>query len=210
VTTEFSWRYVFVGEVVIVVVILLLRRRLRSAPPVEHPPRLDIIGAALSALGLGLAVFGILKSSEWGLIEPRGALTIGGKEITPFGFSAVPFFILGGCCCLAAFAIWEQRREREGRDTLLDRSLLRITQPSCRDSSARSAPSRSSRCSPCGSHGGSRGALRRRPHVDDLDTHGQCISAFSAMSAPPTAPTRTACTNARPRRAPERRAARNP
>jgi EmrB/QacA subfamily drug resistance transporter len=128
VTTEFSWRYVFVGEVVIVIVILLLRRRLGSAPPVEHPPRLDIIGAALSALGLGLAVFGILKSSEWGLIEPRGALTIGGKDITPFGFSAVPFFILGGCACLAAFAIWEQRREREGRDTLLDRSLLRITQ----------------------------------------------------------------------------------
>jgi EmrB/QacA subfamily drug resistance transporter len=128
VTTEFSWRYVFVGEVVIVIVILLLRRRLPSAPPVEHPPRLDVIGAALSALGLGLAVFGILKSSEWGLIEPRGALTIGGKEITPFGFSAVPFFILGGCACLAAFAIWEQRREREGRDTLLDRSLLRITQ----------------------------------------------------------------------------------
>jgi Na+/melibiose symporter-like transporter len=119
---------VFVGEVVIVIVILLLRRHLRSAPPVEHPPRLDVIGAALSALGLGLAVFGILKSSEWGLIEPRGALTIGGQEITPFGFSAVPFFILGGCACLAAFAIWEQRREREGRDTLLDRSLLRIPQ----------------------------------------------------------------------------------
>src|SRR3954451_19555183 len=69
VTTEYSWRYVFVGEVVIVIVILLLRRRLPSAPPVEHPPRLDVIGAALSALGLGLAVFGILKSSEWGLIE---------------------------------------------------------------------------------------------------------------------------------------------
>ncbi len=73
-------------------------------------------------------MFGILKSSEWGLIQPRGALTIGGTEITPFGFSSVPFFILGGGALLAAFAAWEERRERAGRDTLLDRSLLKIVQ----------------------------------------------------------------------------------
>ena len=90
-TTELSWRYVFAGETLIVIAILFLRRRLQKAPAVEHPPKLDVVGVALSTLGLGFAVFGILKSSEWGLIEPRGALTIGGEEITPFGFSAVPF-----------------------------------------------------------------------------------------------------------------------
>jgi EmrB/QacA subfamily drug resistance transporter len=126
VTTTFSWRYVFAAETVIVSAILLVRRRMKTAPRVEHPPRLDVVGVVLSAVGLGLAVYGILKSSEWGLIEPRGALTIGGTEITPFGFSIVPFFILAGGVCLAAFASWETRREREGRDTLLDRSLLRI------------------------------------------------------------------------------------
>src|SRR5215204_5711259 len=128
VTTELSWRYVFAGETVIVAVILLVRHRMQRSPRVERPPRLDLVGVALSALGLGLAVFGILKSSTWGLIEPRGALTIDGHEITPFGFSAVPFFVLAGGGCLAAFALWEERREREGRDTLLDRSLLRIEQ----------------------------------------------------------------------------------
>jgi EmrB/QacA subfamily drug resistance transporter len=126
VTTELSWRYVFAGETVIIVVILLLRRRLQSSPAVEHPPKLDLIGVALSAVGLGLVVFGILKSSEWGWVEPRGALTVGGHEITPFGFSVVPFFILAGLGLLAAFAVWEERRERTGQDTLLDRSLLKI------------------------------------------------------------------------------------
>src|SRR3954449_4473251 len=98
VTTELSWRYVFAGEVVIVLAILLVRRRLKTsaAPTPNRRPKLDVVGVAISALGLGLAVFGILKSSEWGLIEPRGALTIGGTEIPPFGFSAVPFFILAG------------------------------------------------------------------------------------------------------------------
>jgi EmrB/QacA subfamily drug resistance transporter len=126
VTTELSWRYVFAGETVIVAVILLVRRRLQRSPPVEQPPQLDLVGVVLSALGLGLAVFGILKSSEWGLIEPRGVLTIGGREITPFGFSVVPFLILAGIGCLALFVLWEERRERASRDTLLDRSLLKI------------------------------------------------------------------------------------
>jgi MFS family permease len=126
VTTELSWRYVFAGETVIVTVILLLRRHLARPPAIEHRPSLDVVGVAISSLGLGLAVFGILKSSEWGLIEPRSAPTIGGTEITPFGFSVVPFLILAGVACLGCFALWEERREREGRDTLLDRSLLRI------------------------------------------------------------------------------------
>ena len=125
-TTELSWRYVFAGETVIVAAILLVRRRLRKSPAVGSPPKLDVVGVALSALGLGFVVFGILKSSSWGLIEPRGALTIDGREITPFGFSMVPFVILAGLGFLAAFVIWEERRERKGLDVLLDRSLLKI------------------------------------------------------------------------------------
>lgn len=127
VTTELSWRYVFAAEVVIVAGILLLRRHLRtsaSAPP--ERPRLDGIGVLLSSVGLGLVVFAILKSSEWGLIDPRGALTVDGQEITPFGFSVVPFLIAAGLALLGGFVAWEDRRERQGRDTLLDRRLLRI------------------------------------------------------------------------------------
>jgi Na+/melibiose symporter-like transporter len=126
VTTNFSWRYVFVAEDVIVAVILLVHRRMKRAPRTGRRPQLDVVGVAISALGLGLAVFGILKSSEWGLIQPRGALTIGGTEITPFGFSVVLVLILAGVACLGGFTVWEERRERQGRDTLLDRKLLKI------------------------------------------------------------------------------------
>jgi MFS family permease len=128
VTTEFSWRYVFAGEVVIVAAILLLRKRLGESPRVDAPPRLDVVGVLISSIGLALVVFGILKSSEWGLIEPKGALTVGGHEVTPFGFSSVPFLILAGVGCIAGFARWEERRERRGLDTLLDRTLLRSAQ----------------------------------------------------------------------------------
>ena len=43
-----------------------------------------------------LVVFGILKSSTWGWVTPIDAPTIDGSEITPLGFSIVPFLIAGG------------------------------------------------------------------------------------------------------------------
>src|SRR4029450_12561192 len=56
-TTYFSWRWVFAGEVVIVFAILLLTRRIADAPS-DARARLHLLGAALSALGFGLLVFG--------------------------------------------------------------------------------------------------------------------------------------------------------
>ena len=67
VTTYWTWRYVFAGEVVLVIGILALTRKLADAEP-EARFRLDFVGSVLSALGLGLAVFGVLRSGEWGWV----------------------------------------------------------------------------------------------------------------------------------------------
>jgi hypothetical protein len=99
---------------------------MKPSPKPEHPPRLDIVGAALSATGLALVVLAVLQSSSWGWIFPVDALTIGGVEITPLGFSVVPFMILGGLGILSGFATWQERQERLGGPTLLDTSLLSI------------------------------------------------------------------------------------
>ena len=110
ITTAYTWRLVFAGETVIVVVLLLVRRRMRPSPKVDPAPRLDVVGAALSAVGLGLIVIAVLQSSAWGWVTPRGVPTIGGREITPLGFSVVPFLILLGFGTLTALVNWEQRR----------------------------------------------------------------------------------------------------
>ena len=141
VTTTFSWRYVFVGEVVVVIVVLIVHRRMKRAPKPEHAPKLDYAGAALSAVALGLIVFGILKSSTWGWIKPIDAPTINGREITPFGFSLVPFLIIGGFVALGGFMAWEGRRERLGKSTLLEPLA-----PQDRDAARRARP-RSARSS---------------------------------------------------------------
>ena len=66
-TTYLSWRVVFAGEVVIVLVILLLSRRIADTPAESTAP-LDLVGTLLSIVGLGMAVYGILRSSEWGWV----------------------------------------------------------------------------------------------------------------------------------------------
>ena len=119
--TYASWRWVFAGEVLVVIIILALSRRIEDAP-VEHRPQLDVFGAILSALGLGLAVFGILRSSEWGLIMPKPD----GPSIG--GVSPSIVLITAGILVLWLFTEWERRRERTGREPLIQMSMLQIPQ----------------------------------------------------------------------------------
>ncbi len=120
-TTYASWRYVFVGEVVIALVILVLSRRIQDAPTTEQH-RLDYIGSILSILGLGLAVFGVLRSGVWGWVTPKeGAPTL-------FGVSLVAWLILAGLLILWGLLLWESRLEREGKEPLVRPSMFRNRQ----------------------------------------------------------------------------------
>ncbi|HZV73377.1 MAG TPA: MFS transporter [Conexibacter sp.] len=124
-TTELTWRLVFAGEVVIALGIVLATPRLVRDAPREGPaPSLDWVGSLLSALGLGLLVFGVLQASRWGWLAPRDS------PLKPFGFSLAPFVVAAGGLLLAAFHAWERRQE-EGRHSplvhfaLLARPVLR-------------------------------------------------------------------------------------
>jgi MFS family permease len=111
-TTYLSWRWVFVGEVVIVGVILLVSRRIEDAPVTERV-ELDVVGSILSAAGLGVAVFGILRSSEWGWFLPKA----GGPSLA--GISPTFWMIVGGLLILWVFTSWERHVERTGRQPLV-------------------------------------------------------------------------------------------
>ncbi len=116
-TTYLSWRWVFVGEVLLVAVILLLTRRM-SAPAVTARVPLDLVGTALSALGLGLIVFAILKSGTWGFVQP--------KPEAPqwLGLSPSIWMLLGGAGILMLFGVWENRRLERGAEPLFDPRML--------------------------------------------------------------------------------------
>ena len=116
-TTYFSWRWVFVGEVLIVAVILLLARRMRDAAPAARV-RFDFVGAVLIALGLGLAVVGILQSSEWGWVQTKP----GGPSI--LGLSPTVWLVLVGLLVVWIFLERASRLEARGGEPLVRPSLL--------------------------------------------------------------------------------------
>ena len=121
VTTYFSWRWVFVGEVVIVAAILVVARRIED-PLAVVPPPLDWLGAILSAAGLGLFVFGVLRSAEWGWVQPKAD----GPEW--LGLSPTIWLMLAGIGVLWLFWQWELRLERVGRQPLVQTPMLQNVQ----------------------------------------------------------------------------------
>jgi len=117
-TTYLSWRWVFVGEVVIVLGILALTRRIADATP-EARVRLDLVGTALSALGLGLIVFAVLRSGAWGFVRP--------KPGAPhwLGLSPAIWLMLGGGVVVWLFVGWENRRIARGQEPLINPEILK-------------------------------------------------------------------------------------
>jgi MFS family permease len=116
-TTYASWRWVFVGEVLVVGVIVILAGRMGDTPA-EAGAKLDLVGTALSAAGLALVVFGVLRSGSWGVLLPKPGAPAW------FGLSPVIWLILLGGCVLAGFLGWERRQLARGAAVLMDPAML--------------------------------------------------------------------------------------
>jgi MFS family permease len=122
-TTYASWRWVFAGEVLIVGVILLLARRVADTPG-EAGVHLDLVGTALSALGLGLLVYGVLRSGSWGFVKA--------KPNAPewLGLSPVIWLMTAGALVLVVFLSWEDHLIARGKEPLIN--LPRLRNPTLR------------------------------------------------------------------------------
>ncbi|MFE2878428.1 MFS transporter [Streptomyces roseus] len=120
-TTYFSWRWVFAGEVVVVLGILVLARRIADAPLGERRS-IDFAGAVLSALGLGIFVYGVLRSDEWGWFQPKP------EAPAWLGASLTTWLVLAGLGLLWIFLRWEAKVGARGGDPLVDPGMLRNDQ----------------------------------------------------------------------------------
>jgi MFS family permease len=118
-TTYWSWRYVFVCEAFVIGIVLLLNRRTADTPE-EEGARLDLVGTGLSALGLGLIVYGVLRMGTWGFAQPKSGAP------TWLGLSPVIWLILAGGGVLLGFLVWEKYRRDRGQPALLDPAMLRV------------------------------------------------------------------------------------
>jgi MFS family permease len=126
VTAEFSWRWVFAAEVPIAAAILIGSKAIADAPA-SGRPKLDLVGAGLSAVGLGLVVIGVVQSGAWGWVQPK---IPEGPDATPelWGISAVAWMLVGGLLTLWGFFLWIRRRTATGQAPLVDPALFKNAQ----------------------------------------------------------------------------------
>ncbi len=115
--TNLTWRAAFGFEVVIVLVVLALLKQVAGAPA-RPELRLDWVGLLLWAGGLVSIVLGVLLAGYYGWWTARRPLMVGGRELTPLGFSPTPFLALGGLLVLVGFVHWTLRRVERGRSPL--------------------------------------------------------------------------------------------
>ena len=127
VTTYFSWRYVFVAEVVIMAGVVLFARLVTDSTPPQKQ-RIDLLSVLLSALGLVFVVFGMLQSKTWGWIVPLKSPEIGGVEIAPFGISMTAWLMLIGAALIYIFVRRQRLLVATGRAPLVHVEMFSITQ----------------------------------------------------------------------------------
>jgi MFS family permease len=118
-TTYWTWRLVFVGEVLVVMVILALTRRMQDDGAAPNRAPLDFVGIVLSAVGLGLTVFGVLRSGEWGWVQPKP----NAPEL--WGISLTLWMIVVGLLVVRLFIWWEAWMTEHGREPLINLRRLR-------------------------------------------------------------------------------------
>ena len=104
-TTLLSWRVGFLLEAVIIAVVLAGSGLVRDVP-YTGDRGIDVVGSALSVLGMGSLVLGILAWQEGG--------------------DSVAALLVLGLAGIAGLVYWLRRRKREGRPLLLAPGLFRI------------------------------------------------------------------------------------
>jgi MFS family permease len=103
VTTVLSWRVGFLIEAVIIGVVLIGSSRIRDVP-YTGDRSIDLVGAALSVVGMGGLVVGVLVWQEGG--------------------ESVAALLAIGVAAMAALVYWLRRRKGEGKAALLDPGLF--------------------------------------------------------------------------------------
>lgn len=84
-----SWRWLFFFNVpVAAVVVVLAARRIPETRDPDAPPRIDVAGAALATIGLGLLVYALIDAGPAGLRSPRALALLGAGAAALVAFVA--------------------------------------------------------------------------------------------------------------------------
>ncbi|MBI1376056.1 MAG: DHA2 family efflux MFS transporter permease subunit [Frankiales bacterium] len=126
-TEHHSWRWAFYINVPIVVVIVIGSLIVVPESKDDHfDPGFDVLGAVLSAVGVGALVFALIEGRNYGWTVTTHDSTIAGITWRTGSVSPVLWALVASALCLGLLLLVESRRAAARRSVLLDLSLFRI------------------------------------------------------------------------------------
>ena len=106
--THFWWGSVFLINVPVIAVALVAVGLLMPESRSDERPRLDLVGIAVSSVGLTALTYGLIETGQHGWSDGAALLAMA-----------------AGVVVLALFVLWERRAATSGRRALVDLSLFR-------------------------------------------------------------------------------------
>jgi EmrB/QacA subfamily drug resistance transporter len=126
-TENHSWRWAFYINVPIAIVIVVGSLLFVRESKDEHIAEgLDVVGAILSALGIGLFVFALIEGRNYGWVTADREIVLAGTTWPEGSISPVLVAFVLSVVCLVALYLVEVRRTAAGKSALIDFGLFRI------------------------------------------------------------------------------------
>lgn len=126
-TTNYSWRWNYLINPIVVLILLAGSRFLHETQErTRHKP--DILSIALSALGLGSLVYGIIESSTYGWIKASSDYEIFNHHFHLGGLSISIYAIIFGLALIAYFLMRQASLQRRGKVPLVSLAIFKNKQ----------------------------------------------------------------------------------
>ena len=125
-TTYWSWRWAFlinvpIGIVAVVGALLVIKESKFRDPNYST----DYAGVTVITLSLSALLFGFIEGQTYGWLTPSETFSVAGINWPSNSVSLSALSIISGLILLGVFGFLQRRRQRAGKDSLFDISLLR-------------------------------------------------------------------------------------
>jgi len=127
--TDFDWRWAFnINAPLGVLIVAGLLVFVKESKQAQRAGAIDYVGAAISVVMFSTLVFGLIEGRTYGWwnVNEANPFVIGNFAWPTSGISVIPVSLAIFVISTVLFVMWERKRERDGKNVILDLGLFHI------------------------------------------------------------------------------------
>lgn len=127
--TDFDWRWAFnINAPLGVLIVAGLLIFVTESKQAQRAGAIDFVGAAISVVMFSTLVFGLIEGRTYGWwnVNEANPFVIGDFAWPTSGISVIPVSLAIFVISTILFVMWERKRERDGKNVILDLGLFHI------------------------------------------------------------------------------------